>query len=91
MVDHWQIAGQYEKSNLTLNPGDTSVPEPLQRHESIGLALNYWVSPNLALKLNGYSIDGNLIARPTEAGLRAFLGTLDDSTTAIVVGAQFSF
>jgi len=88
---HWQIAGQYEKSNLKLNPGDTSVPEPLQRHESIGLALNYWLGPNLALKLNGYSIDGNLIARPTEAGLRAFLGTLDDSTAAIVVGAQFSF
>lgn len=88
---HWQIAGQYEKSNLSLNPGDTSVPEPLQRHESIGLALNYWVSPNLVLKLNGYSIDGNLIARPPQAGLRAFLGTLDDSTTAIVVGAQFSF
>jgi hypothetical protein len=67
------------------------VPGPLRRHESIGLALNYWVSPNLVLKLNGYAIDGNLIARPTAAGLRAFLGTLDESTTAVIVGAQFSF
>jgi hypothetical protein len=67
------------------------VPAPLTRHESIGLALNFWAGPNLVLKLNGYSIDGNVIARPTGAGLRAALGTIDESTTAVVIGAQFSF
>jgi hypothetical protein len=88
---HWQLAAQYEKTDLTLLAGDESVPGPLRRHESVGLALNFWVSPNLALKLNGYSIDGNLLAQPTAPGLAVVLGTLDDSTTAVVIGAQFSF
>jgi len=88
---HWQLAGQYENSKIVLNPGDESVPEPIRRHESFGLALNYWVSPEFVLKLNGYTIDGNMITRPDLAGLRAVLGTIDESTTVVVIGAQFSF
>jgi len=88
---HFQVAAQYERSSIDLNDGDESIPEALRRHESFGLALNYWVSPNFVLKLNGYAIDGNMIAQPVFAGLKAAIGTIDQSTTAVVIGAQFSF
>lgn len=88
---HWQLAAQYEKGDILLNPGDESVPAPIREHESFGLALNYWVSPEFVLKLNAYAIDGNMIARPTAAGLRAALGTIEGSTQVVVLGAQFSF
>jgi hypothetical protein len=88
---HWQVAAQYENSKIELPDSDQSIPEALRHHESFGLALNYWVSPNLVLKLNGYAIDGNMIAQPLFAGLKAAIGTIDESTAAVVVGAQFSF
>jgi hypothetical protein len=88
---HWQVAAQYENSRIVLPAGDTSVPDPLRHHESVGLGLNYWVSPKLVVKLNGYRLEGNMITRPQAAGLRAVLGTIDESTTAVVAGVQFSF
>lgn len=91
ITPHWQVAGQYERSKIVLRSGDTSVPEPLRRHESLGLALNFWLSPELVIKLNGYHVDGNMIARPDLAGLRAALGTINEKTNVVVIGAQFSF
>ncbi|MGE0455024.1 MAG: hypothetical protein AB7O37_09035 [Vicinamibacteria bacterium] len=88
---HWQLAAQYESSDIELAPGSDDVPEALTHHESFGLALNYWVSPEFVLKLNGYNVDGNMIARPAAAGLRAVLGTIEGTTNVVVVGAQFSF
>jgi hypothetical protein len=90
-LGRWQLAGQYETSKIVLPQGDDSIPEPIRRHESFGLALNYWVSPEFALKLNAYRLDGNMIARPTLAGLRAALGTINEKTSVVVAGAQFSF
>jgi hypothetical protein len=88
---HWQLAAQYEKASIALEAGDDSVPAPLRRHESFGLALDYWVNPNFVLKLNGYAVDGNMLVRPDSAGLRAALGTIDESTTVFIIGTQFSF
>lgn len=87
----WQLAAQYEHSELQLSGEGARIPATLQRHESIGLALNFWVSPEFVLKLNGYSVDGNMIARPLQASLAAFLGTIDDTTGVLLLGAQFSF
>lgn len=87
----WQVAAQYEHGEILLEPGDNSVPEPLRKHSSLGLALNFWVSPEFVVKLNGYAVDHNMLARPEKAGLAVILGTLDDSTGVLVVGAQFSF
>ena len=61
------------------------------RSESFGLALNFWVSPEFVLKLNGYAVDGNMVAKPANAGLAAVLGTIDQKTGVLVLGAQFSF
>jgi hypothetical protein len=88
---HWQVAGQYENSKLVLPATDQSVPDALRHHESFGLALNFWLSPEVVVKLNGYHVDGNLIARPDQAGLRAVLGTIDQKTNVVVAGVQFSF
>jgi hypothetical protein len=88
----WQLAALYEHARLKLAEEDLeSIPEPLQRHESIGLALNFWVSPEFVLKLNGYRVDGNLIAQPQNAAISAVRGTLDETTYVLLLGAQFSF
>ena len=54
-------------------------------------ALNFWVSPEFVLKLNGYSVDGNMIARPASSGLAVVLGTIEETTGVLLLGAQFSF
>ncbi len=87
----WQVAAQYEHSEILLAEGDSSIPEALTRHESFGLALNFWVSPEFVLKLNGYAVDGSMLARPENPGLAAVLGTIEQKTRVLVLGAQFSF
>jgi hypothetical protein len=87
----WQVAAQYEHSKIIVPEGDTSIPETLTRSESLGLALNFWVSPEFVLKLNGYAVDGNMVAKPENAALAAVLGTIDQKTGVLVLGAQFSF
>ena len=91
LTRHWQLAAQYEKSKIVLAAGDSSIPDTLLNHSSFGLGLNFWVSPEFVLKLNGYAVDKNMIARPANAGLQAALGTIDTSTGVVVAGAQFSF
>jgi hypothetical protein len=88
---HWQLAVQYEKTGLTLLPGDNSVPPPLRRHESIGAALNFWLTPGFVVKLNAYRVDGNLLNRPRGAIVSYLTGTLDPRTSVFVLGSQFSF
>ena len=87
----WQAAVQYERSRIVLAPGDESIPDTLLNHSSFGLGIDCWVSPEFVLKLSGYTVSRNLIARPADAGLHAALGTIDKSTGVVVLGAQFSF
>ncbi len=90
---HWQVAGLYERGKLDTQPGTyyAALPDQIKRHDALGLALNFWVTPEVVFKLNGYSVDGNQSARSANAGVDAALGRLDDSTLALVLGAQFSF
>jgi hypothetical protein len=88
---HWQLALQYEKSDLSLLPGDESVPPPMRRHESLGGALNFWVKPSLVVKLNLYHVDGNLLTRPANAIVSYLTHTLQTQTNVLVLGTQFSF
>ena len=91
LARHWQLAAQYERSQIVLAHGDQSVPDALLHHSAFGLAVNFWVSPEFVLKLNGYTVRKNMIARPANAGLQAALGTIDETTGVVVLGAQFSF
>jgi len=88
---HWQLAAQYEKTDLSLLPGDESVPPPLRRHESVGGALNFWIKPNLVLKLNAYHVEGNLLNQPKGAIVSYLTNTLETRTNVFVLGTQFSF
>jgi hypothetical protein len=91
LLKHWQLALQYEKSDITLLPGDNSIPPPLRWHESVGAALNFWITPQLVVKLNLYRVDGNLLNRPRGAIVSYLTNTLDTRTNVFVLGTQFSF
>jgi len=90
---HWQVAGVYDRGRLSPEAGTfyASLPDQLKRHESFGLALNFWATPDVVFKVNGYSVHGNQSARSANPGVDAALGRLDDSTLVLVLGAQFSF
>ena len=88
---HWQLAAQYENADIALLPGDDSLPPPLKEHESIGAALNFWVTPNFVIKLNGYHVEGSMLNRPMGAIVKYLQGTLDTRSNVVVVGTQFSF
>lgn len=90
---HWQVAATYDRGRLEPEPGTfyAALPDPLKRHDSFGLALNFWASPDVVFKLNGYSVSGNQSARSANPGVDAALGRLDDSTLVLVLGTQFSF
>ena len=91
LTKRWQLAAQYEKGNITLLPGDNSVPPPLRVHESIGGAWNFWFTPEFVIKLNAYHVDGNMLTRPEGAIVKYLTGTLDTKTNVVVLGTQFSF
>ena len=67
------------------------MPDQLNNHESVAAALNFWVTPEMVFKLNGYHIKGNLSAAPKNVILAAALGQLDETTNVLVFGVQFSF
>jgi hypothetical protein len=86
-----EIAAQYEKTDLQLLPGDNSVPPPLRRHESFGAGASFWPTRELVLKLNAYRVLGNLLNRPQDSIVKYLTGTLDTTSTVVVLGAQFAF
>lgn len=91
LFKHWQVAGQYEKADLALNPGDDSVPPPLRKHDSVGGAVNFWIRANLVVKLNLYHVEGNLLNSPKGAIVSYLTNTLVTHTNVFVLGTQFSF
>jgi hypothetical protein len=90
-LKHLQLAAQYENSGIELLPGDNSLPPPMKVHESFGLALNFWITPDLVVKLNGYHVEGNMLNRPMGAIVSYLQGTLESETNVLVLGTQFSF
>jgi hypothetical protein len=93
LTRHVQVAGLYEHTQLDPDPGSlyASLPDQMKRHESVGLGLNLWATPDVVFKVDGYSVHGNLAGRPANPVVDAAMGLLDDSTLVLVVGAQFSF
>jgi hypothetical protein len=91
LFKRFQIAAQYENSDIALLPGDNTLPPPLRVHRSYGLALNYWITPDLVVKLNGYHVEGNMLNRPHGAIVSFLKGTLEQETNVLVLGTQFSF
>ena len=86
-----QLAAQYEHIEIRIPVSTLTVPDAITQHTSFGLALNFWLSPEVVVKANGYTVHKNLAARPENFTLAALLGTIDKTTGALVLGAQFSF
>jgi hypothetical protein len=87
ITSHWQAAVEYDWVKFKV----FSVSEALNNHKSLGLALNYWVTPEFVFKLNHYWVKGNNLAKPVNSAQTAALGTLKERTNALIFGMQFSF
>ncbi|HEX2832647.1 MAG TPA: porin [Thermoanaerobaculia bacterium] len=91
----WQVAARYD--TLTWDPvGFSSALDPykLTDHRDVALGLNYWLNSNFVLRANYHITEGNRFAYPaTNQDLQAAIaaGTLESDTSALIVGAQFSF
>ncbi|HEX8848821.1 MAG TPA: porin [Gemmatimonadaceae bacterium] len=107
----WQIAGLYDRATTHLKgkkPGCAApcsdrpvLGESMLGHKEIAGGLNYYFSPNFAMKLSYHHIEGNRFAQPNRDDLVAQLSAayaagattspLPNTTNAMLLGAQFSF
>ncbi len=77
-----QLAGRYDRWKGTLKATGLAATG----HRDVALGVNYWLSPNVALKANYHIVNGNLWALPDDPK-----APLKPDTKMIVVGTQFSF
>ena len=92
ITPHWQVAAEYDVVKIDFGEGlALSTDKDMLKHNAAGLALNYWVSPELVLKLNRYWVNGNALAKPENAAQSLALGTLKPDTGVWILGMQFSF
>jgi hypothetical protein len=91
---HWQVAGRWDWSEIdtgALLEGFPTWATAITRHKDLAIALNYWFSPDLVVKLEYHDVQGNRYAWP-EDWMPVFLGgALDDSAKLVQFGVQFSF
>ncbi len=90
--ERWQVALRGEHTQANFVRDLPSGGDSLLDHDEIAAGIGYWFDPNFVLKLSVHSLSGNLFSHPHEEVAEALAdGTLDDSGTAVVFGAQFSF
>jgi len=91
----WQLATRYDK--LTFDPvgfGTGLDAYKVKLHRDVAFGLNYWLNPNVVLRADYHTTDGNRFAYPsTNAELQTAVatGTLQSHSSALILGAQFSF
>lgn len=91
MSPHWQLAGRYDWSDSELEEADATVAPSLLEHEDRAVALSYWFTGNLVLRLELHQVEGNRFAQPDNLDDAIAAGTLERDTRLIQFGAQFSF
>ena len=89
----WQLAARYDHADAQFVEDLPETADSLLRHREAALGLNYWFDSNLVLRLSYHAIDGNLFTHPDHETLveQVANGELDDSSSLILFGAQFSF
>ena len=80
-------AGAAEKTHVI----DPASPQPTAEALKPGLGVNYHFAPELVLKLALHQVEGNRLALPEDIDEAVDTGVLDDETTLVTFGAQFSF
>lgn len=98
LTEHWQIAARYDDFEVSQLPIDLSflppfVPQFLTSTDT-AIGINYWISPQLVIRLNFHFADGNRFAFPDnvqDAQVAIGSGMFEDKTDLLIFGAQFSF
>lgn len=98
VTEKWQLAVRYDDFDGAIPPERQVGLPPFASQFFVntdwGLGINYWYSPNLVLRLNAHFVEGNRFAFPLDAGDIAQVfqtGMLDEDTTLVLFGTQFSF
>lgn len=98
LTEHWQVAARYDDFEVSQIPIPLDALPPFARQflsgKDTAIGVNYWLSPQLVIRLNFHFADGNRFAFPDnipDAQVALGTGMLDDKTDLLVFGAQFSF
>ncbi len=91
LTDRWQVAAGVNHISV-----DVSLPAPkdITHHDEWAVGINYWVTPELALKASFHAASGNLLANLSDLDLQQTLmtGRSPAPTTRLLqAGVQFSF
>lgn len=90
--ERWQVALRGEHATVDFSDELPTGGDSLLDHDEIAAGISYWFDSGFVLKLSIHSFDGNLFAHPHDRVAEALSeGSLDDSGTAVVFGAQFSY
>lgn len=81
----WLVAARYDwaKTDLDENAG---VDDGLLEHQDLGLAVNYFFSPNFVLKLAWHQVTGNRFTSLDDEDAEQ-----DEKTSLVTFGTSFSF
>ena len=93
ITKQWQVAALYESTVIDPKLGSPydGLPDNMRHHEAFGLGVSYWLSPELVVKLDGYSADGNFATRGATTFVDSLLGRAETKTGVVVAGVQFAF
>ncbi len=98
VTEKWQLAVRYDDFEGKIPAPRQAMLPPFASQFFVntdwGVGINYWYSQNLVLRLNAHFAEGNRFAFPLEPAeiMRVFqTGMLDDKTTLVIFGTQFSF
>ena len=93
LTPHWQLAGLYEREQVHMSGVNVSVAPSLLRHEDFEPGVNYWISPNVVIKLSDHFVYGNRFSMPDPSLVRQVVaaGQLRSYTNDLQFGTQFSF
>ena len=95
LFNHWQLAVLYDQQKYIVHDPVFSklielTPSTVE-HEEWAFGLNYWFTPNFVLKFSYHMVNGNLYAKPKNIIEAMMGGGLEEKTTLLLVGTQFSF
>lgn len=85
LSSHWLVAARYDWAETDLD-GDTGADEDLLEHRDVGLAVNYFFSPNFVLKLAWHQVSGNRFTSQDDEDAEQ-----DEKTSLVSFGTSFSF
>ena len=93
ITPHWQGAVQYNDLKSTFVGVNVSAAPSLEKHRETAVGLNYWFSPEMAIKLSVQNVEGNRFSYPHPELLDSTIaaGGLKTHTTLLRFGTQFAF